>query len=73
MEGARCSGNRSDDLHAHGWSRSAGLCRDGRVPGESLVPTLSVPSTAALSGVFFLLGGVVVELLFLYEGLGLSG
>jgi hypothetical protein len=34
---------------------------------------LSVPSTAALSGVVSLLGGVVEEPLFRYEGLGLSG
>ena len=64
LESARRNRNGSNDLHAFGWIRSAGLHRDVCVPGESLDPTLSVPSTAALSGVVSLLGGVVVELIF---------
>ena len=72
MESARHNRNGSNDLRAFGWIRSAGLHRDVCVPGESLDPTLSVPSTTTLSGVVSLLGGVVVELIFFYVGLGLS-
>lgn len=68
-EGTGCSRSSSEALVL----TCRPLMLDWTSSGRKLAPTLSVSSMAALSGVVSLLGGVFVELLFLYEGPRLSG